>query len=337
MATLSAQNPTLLDLAALPENSEAKEIVEMLAQHNPILEDAPAFECNRGTYHQTTIRTGLPEVFWGRYYKGTPASKSTKQMVKDTPGFLEAASEVDARLIDIEEKAEDKASLMLDEASGFLEAMAQEWTRSIFYHDSDVDAEKPTGFAPRFNSLSAQNGGQIIDGGGSGNDNTSVWMITWDKTTNHLIYPKGGSLGIQHENMVGKQLVEDADGNRYKVYREDYTLHTGLSVRDWRYTARLANIDVSDLTSDASTGANLIDLLTKMWWTHEGRRSAKGKTCMYLNKDIMEYLDYQARNVPNNLLLKYSETGVNAKPVLMFRNIPLRECDGLLSTESTIS
>jgi len=67
---------------------------------------------------------------------------------------------VDTRMVDIYEKAEDKASVRMDMAADHLEAMAQEGATAIFYHNSGLDAKKPMGLAPRFNSLAAENGKQ---------------------------------------------------------------------------------------------------------------------------------------------------------------------------------
>ena len=331
----NANDPTLLDVANMPGNESAKEIVNLMGQFNPILQDAPAFECNKGTYHETTVRTGIPLPVWGRLYEGIPSSKGTRQQVKDTTGFLQAAAEVDTRLVDIWEKAEQKASIRMEEAEGHLEAMAQEGAHAIFYHDTRVNPEKPMGLAPRFSSLSAENGAQIIDGQGAGNDNTSFWMITWEKKTNHLIYPKAHKAGIERKDR-GAVPVQDSNGNRYFVYREEFVWHMGLSVRDWRYVARGANIDISDLTVDATAGANLIDTLTDAYYKHYGRRVNVGKTCLYMNTTLVKFLDYQARNVPKNLFLTFEKTGVNAKEVLHFRGVPIRECDALLNSEDAV-
>jgi len=336
MALLTATDPTLLDLALLPENGEVKDIIDLMAQFNPMLMDAPAYECNKGSYHETTILTGLPAPLWGRIYKGIQSSKATRQQIKDTTGFLESAAQVDTRLIDVWEKAEMKASLRFEEAQAHLEAMAQEAASALLYHDPATNPEKPLGFAPRFSSRTAENGGQIIHGGGSGSDNTSIWMITWDKKACHLIYPKGHKVGISRVDR-GAVPALDGDGNTFFVYREEFTWHLGLTVRDWRYVTRGANLDVSDLSIDATTGANIINVMTDMYYKHHGRRVNMGKTCYYVNTTIMKYLDYQARNVPANLYLTFGQTGVNAKEVLMFRGIPVRESDAILGTEATVS
>ncbi len=132
MAILSNKYPTLLDLAAMPENKDVSEVINLLAAHNPILEDAPAFECNRGLSHETTVKTGLPAVTWGALYQGIPAGKGNMQTVKDVTGFVNSAAEVDTRFVDIFEKAEEKASSRMDMAADHLEAMGQEVATAIF-------------------------------------------------------------------------------------------------------------------------------------------------------------------------------------------------------------
>ena len=338
MAVKIASNPTLVDVMSMPGMDEGiGEVVNLLAQFNPILQDAPAFECNNGSRHKTTIRTGLPTPTWGKLYKGIAQSKGLKQSVEDTTGFLESSAGVDQRLVDIVEAAEDKASIRLEEAEGHLEAMAQEMAQAMFYHDTATDPEKPMGFAPRFSDGAAQNGSQIFDAGGVANL-TSIWMITWDKKTNHLLYPKGSQAGIKRTDR-GLQKALDAAGNPYYEYEEDFIWHMGLSVRDWRYVTRVGNINEDALIKDASAGVNLIDAMTEAYYGHYGRRASVGKTMMYGNTSIVKYLDYQSRNSTINgaLLLSSKEDGPNAEEVLKFRGTSIRETDALIKGESLVT
>lgn len=338
MPVLQNRNPSLFDIANMPENKDSKDVIDLMAQSNPMLTDAVAFPCNDGTYHKTFVRVGLPQAFWGRYYKGIQTSKSARQMVKDTTGFLESASQVDKRLVDDVEAAEDKASIRLEEALAHIESMGQTVAKALIYSDSAVNPDQPTGLAPRFNALTgAENSKQVINGGGTvGSDMTSVWIITWDKSTCHLIYPRKGQAGLERDN-VGVVHVDDGTGNLYPVYRETFKWHVGLTVRDWRYVVRICNIDVSDLTIDASAGANLINLLTEGYYSHYGRRVAKGRTYIYASTSIVKFLDYQARNAVKNLFLTFDNSGVNASEVLKFRGIPIRETDAILETEEVVA
>lgn len=336
MSVLTNNDPTLVDLANLPDNKDVKDMIDLMAAFNPILSDALALPCNQGVYHLTTVRTGLPTPVWGRLYKGVPSTKGTRQQVKDSTGFLESAAEVDTRLVDAVEGAMEKASIRFEEAHGHMEALSQEAAKAIFYHDSALDPEKPMGLAPRFSSLSAENGGNIIDGGGTGSNNTSIWLITWDRKACHLLYPLKGKAGIIREDM-GKIPKQDASGNTFFSYRENFTWHLGVSVRDWRYVVRIANVDVTTLTTDASAGAKLIDLMTKAYYKHYGRRVNMGKSFFYMNTTIVKFLDFQARNTAGqNLFLTLDQTGPNASEVLKFRGIAIRESDALLETEARV-
>ena len=244
MATIGESFVDLIDIyKRMDGNRQIASIIELLSETNPILKDAMAVECNNGTKHRTTVRTGLPSVTWGKLYGGIPNSKSTTAQVEDTTGFLEALSTVDERLLDL---SPNEAATRLSEATAFLEALNQEMASTLFYGDVTNDPEKFTGLAPRFSSLSAANGDQIVAGGGAGADNTSIWMVTWGERFTSLIYPQGTAAGLQREDK-GSQRVLDGSGNAYYVKEELFRWHCGLSVRDWRNVVRIANIDVSDL------------------------------------------------------------------------------------------
>ena len=217
-------------------------IIELLKQTNPILDDAIAIECNNGTKHRTTVRTGLPPITWGMLYKGIAQSKSTTAQVEDATGMAEALSTVDKRLLDL---SNNEGALRLSEAKAFLEAMNIEIAKTIFYGNSMVDPEQFTGLAPRFNSMTAPNGGQIVSPSGSTGTatKTSIWIVYWGEQQSHLIYPKGTKAGLVREDK-GEQRVQDTNGNPYFVKEELFRWHIGLSVRDWRYVVRIANIEV---------------------------------------------------------------------------------------------
>ena len=331
MATVGNTYMTLLDLFKRqnPDDSIAV-IIEMLAETNPILEDAIVVECNDGTKHLTTVRTGLPSATWRRLYEGVQPQKSTTKQVTDSTGMLEAWSEVDAKLVEL---SNDPAGTRESEAAAFLEAMNQEMATGIFYHNTETDPEKILGLAPRFDDTSAENGGQIVLGGGSGSDNTSMWFMVWGERTVNLLYPKGSKAGLQREDK-GKQTKESSN-TVYDVYREKFNWDMGVSVRDWRYVVRVANIDVSDLSADASTGANLMQKMVSAYYKLHQRKVTGGHAAIYCNTTVKEYLHLQALNANSNVALRLAE--VEGQEVLSFLGIPIRECDAILNTEATVS
>lgn len=329
MATLSANNPTLIDVASrLDPNLNIDKIVELLAATNPVLNDMTFMEGNLPTGHKTTVRTGLPGVTWRKLYGGVQPSKSTTAQVTDSCGMLEAYAEVDKALADLNGNA---AQFRLSEDKAFIEAMSQEMAQTLFYGNETTEPEAFTGFAPRFNSLSAQNADNIVDAGGTGSDNTSIWLVVWGPNTCHGIYPKGSTGGVQMRDL-GEVTVENVDGasGRAQMYRSHYRWDCGLTVRDWRYIVRIANVDVSDLTTLANT-KNLIN-----WMIQAAERIPSfgaGRAAFYVNRNIREKLRLGIlEKVASNLTF---ET-VAGKRVLTFDEIPVMRTDALLNSEARV-
>ena len=328
MALLSTTSPTLADLAKRkdPDGKIAK-IIEILNVQNEMLDDIPWMSANDGTGHKTTIRSGLPQGTWRKLNYGVQPEKSTTVQVRDGTGMLETYAEVDRALVEL---AEDKAAWMMSEHKAFLEGMSQNMATQLIYGDASVNPERITGLAPRFNSLSAENADNIIDAGGTGSTNTSIWLISWDDTTVHGIYPKGSVGGINVGDTKDETLT-DAAGGRYEGYRTNYRWNAGLCVRDWRYVVRICNIDVSALKKDAATGADLVDLMTQAIELLPNQNT--GNLRFYVPRVIRSYLRRQIKNA-KNVWLSMGE--VAGKKVLQFDDIPVRRVDAILSTEARV-
>jgi hypothetical protein len=330
MATLAATHPTLLDWAnRLDPNGSVPAIVELLSQTNEMLEDAPFMEGNLPTGHRSTIRTGLPTVTWRKLYGGVQPSKSATRAVTDTTGMLEAYAEVDKALADLNGNT---AEFRLTEERAFIEALSQEAADSMVYSNEATAPEEITGLAPRYNSLSAENALNIINAGGSGSDNTSIWLVVWGPNTCHGIFPKGSKAGLQVTDK-GQVTLENVDGagGRMEAYRTHYRWDLGLCLRDWRYVARVANIDVSDL----NTVANTKNLIQWMIQASEVIPSfGMGKACFYVNRTIREKLRIGIQEkIANNLTWE----SVAGKRVMTFDDIPVRRLDRILNTEAAVS
>jgi len=319
---------TLLDLTKrLDPNGSISAIAEILSETNEIFDDMPWIEANGVTGHVTTVRSGLPEATWRALNYGVPPSKSTTKQITDHIGMLEAYSEVDKDLAMLNGNT---ASFRISEDRSFLEAMNQEISKTIFYGDV-INEKSFFGLAPRFNATNAESGQNIIKGGGTGSDNTSIYLVVWGPNTVHGIYPKGSKAGLSVKDL-GEVTVEDAEGGKYQALRTHYQWKAGLTVRDWRYVVRIANIDVSDLTKNASSGADLIDLMVQALEIVPSL--SIGTPVFYCNKTIKSFLRRQVIN-KNNVNL--SLDSVAGKKILSFDGVPVKRCDQILNTESAIS
>lgn len=332
MATIGATFIDLIDIYKMQDgHGEFTPIIEILNEMNPILQDAIAVECNKGTTHLHTVRAGLPAVTWGKLYQGIPNSKGRTTQVEDTTGFVEGLSTIDKRLLKL---STNEGAVRLSEAMGYLEAMSQEVATKMFYGNTASDPEEFMGFAPRFDDLSAANGGQIVDAGGTGSDNTSIWFIAWGDNQAQLLYPKGTKAGVEREDM-GEQRLLDGSGNAFYGMEEKFTWHVGLAVKDWRYVARIANVDVSNM--QAGTVA-LYDFMRKAYYRLQSRRIPGGSLAIYCNTDVLEALDALATNAgaSDSFIRLTSGTDIQGKEVMMYRGIPIRETDALINTEARV-
>jgi hypothetical protein len=346
MATVGGIALTYADWAKrMDDGYRVATIIELLSQTNEILEDMLVLEGNLPTGHKTTVRTGLPQATWRLLNQGVPNAKSTTAQITDTVGNLETYAVIDKDIADLNGNT---AEFRLSEVKAFLEGMSQQVSTTLIYGNQSTNPERFTGFAPRYSTKTAANAQtavNVLDGGGTSNTNTSIWIGVWGSDVCHATFPKGKITGLQHRDM-GEWPVQDLSGNTYQAYRDHFKWEIGLVMRDWRYWTRVANIDVTQLTGVSA--ANLINLIIRALYrlptapasattiqtsdTPEVRADM-GRAVIYCNRVIRTYLDLQAMN-KTNVLLRIEE--FEGKPVTTFRGLPVRTCDAILSNEAQV-
>ena len=334
MSVLATTHPTLLDLAKRSDpDGKIASIVEILNQTNEVLDDMVWTEGNLPTGHRTTIRSGLPAPTWRKLYGGVQPGKSQSVQITDNTGMLEAYAEVDKALADLNGNT---AAFRLSEDKAHIEGMSQKMAQTLFFGNEGSEPEAFTGLAPRFNSLSAANAENIINGGAAGGqtDLTSIWLVVWGDSTVHGIIPKGSTAGLQMTDK-GQVTIENVDGNggRMEAYRTHYRWDAGLTVRDWRYVVRIANIDKSTMTFDAATGANISDLMVQA--IELIPNLGAGRPVFYVSRAVKSMLRRQQIQATKNSTLTVE--GLSGKKVLMFSDIPGRRVDALAADEAAVA
>lgn len=333
MTTLATNVLTLTDWAKrLDPEGKISLIVELLMQTNEILIDMLWREGNLPTGHRVTVRTGLPTVAWRLLNQGIQPSKSTTAQIDEAVGILEAWSSVDVKLAKLNGNTME---FRLSEASAFVEAMNQEMAATLFYGNSGLAPEEFTGLSVRYSSLSANNAQNIVVGGGTGSDNSSIWLVVWGEQTVYGIFPKGSQAGLEH-NDLGEETVEVTGGiagSLMRAFRDQWVWNAGIALKDWRYVVRIPNIDVSNLVAESSA-ADITKLMIKA--LHRIPNIRAGKAAFYMNRSLFQYLDIQRRDdVISGGGLTYEV--VDGKAVASFRGIPIRICDSLLETEEVVA
>ena len=324
--------PSWVDYAnALDENDKVGRVIEMLNETNEILDDMGVMEGNLQDGHKSIIRTGLPSVAWRILNYGVQPSKATTRPVTDRCGMLEAYAEVDKAMVELNGNTE---AYRLQQDKAFLESMNQAMVETLFYGNEAVNPERFTGFSARYSVKSTdptQAGYNIIDAGGTGTDNTSIWLIVWGDYI-HGIYPKGTKGGITHQDL-GEQTLFDEDGGQFQGYRTHYTWRNGLVVSDWRYAVRIANIDWSDVTTlDVAGGApDLVSLMIDAVELVPNLQN--GRPVFYMRREIRTALRNQIRKDSN---VNLTTENVAGKRVVSFDEVKVARVDQLLATESRV-
>lgn len=336
MATIGNTYVSLADVlkGTDADGKRAATVIELLSERNDILQDAPVMQGNKDTGELITIRDSLPTVSWYKLYAGVTPTKGTTKQVMETCGIMKAMSVIDSELLKI---SPDPKGYRMQQDRGFLESMNQEMTETLFYGNVNTAPEEFHGIATRYNDGNgADVSDQIIDGGAAGGqtDNTSVYLMGWAEDKVHLIYPKNTKGGIEFQDR-GEQLITNSDGTRYFAAVSEYTWRPGLAIKDRRFVARIANLDVSAMAtygtgSDTSPKLDnlMIDAIERI------NNIAACRPVFYAPRKVWTLL-WKMQKDKANVNLTWAEIG--GRPVLHFAGIPIRICDGISYAESQVS
>jgi len=336
MATLAANFPTQLDWAKrLDPQGNIPVIAELLNQTNEVLSDMTWIEGNLPTGHQSVVRTGIPTPIFRKFYGGVPATKSTTAQIVDSTCMIENRSEVDKDLADLNGNSD---AFRFSEALPIIEGINQAFTTALFYGDSTINPEQFNGLSPRYSLTTATNGGNIVNGTGSGSDNASVWLVVWGPNTISGIFPKASTAGLKHENLgIGDAFDAQTPPARYRAYMDHYQWKAGLMVKDWRYAVRIANIDLSDLAGQTGTQAltaptHIVKLMLKA--IARIPSLSMGKPVFYMNRTVKEYLQIHSMDKSSSAV-KLEEAANQFRE--SFFGIPIRTVDGLVTETTAVS
>lgn len=322
MATIDSYTSlNLVELAKRTGNGNLLLIAEVLTEKNAMLKDGFWVQANQLTSHKITRRQALASGTWRQLNKGVPSEVTHTQQVVEPIGMLESYSKVDKVLANL---APNPQQFRSDEDMGFVEGLSQTLTDALIYGSIATNPDQFDGFATRYDALSLSN---VYDGGGSSN-RTSLHIIKWGERGDgcHLIYPRASeSMGI-NVNDLGEDTLLDSDSNEYQGYRTHFQVFAGLTVRDDRAYARIANIDSGADWETSGVDDIIIEALNNFW--------DLSATVIYVNRAILTQMDIQAKDKTN---VYYTSGEVWGHPTTMFRGIPVRLTDAIVNTEAAVA
>lgn len=330
MSLLANNYLTLADIAKqTAPDGNIQDIIEMQSVSTALIQDAHVIICDHGDSQKVSIRSGLPAPTFRKIYGFTPVSKSETQQVTDVTAIIDDYSFADKDLID---GSSNPAKARFNESIAHIEGMGQSAQNYFIYGSKAEDPEGFDGLAVRYGKLSTDKkniGYNIVDGGGTGSDNASIWMVTFGQNDTALLIPENSTAGTEHQD-DGVVTETNSEGAKRKGYQDYYKQKIGCTVKDWRSTCRIANIDISLLEAGS---VDLLALLRKGYFKiNRFNKGAGKKTFLYCCPTIAEYLDKQAEAK----ITHFATKDYAGEDISYYRNIPVRVIEQLLETEARV-
>lgn len=347
MATLTPGAFTYAEWALrMDSTGKASVLVNLLSQNNGILEDMLAVECQNGNSFEFTQVVKLPAPTRRVYNQGVVATMAAvaKQVV--TCAEYGDWVKFDASLARLGGNLSDLRAM---ELAMHMEGTSQQVASDLFYANRATDPTQFTGLSNIYSTVTtstSQIAENVIDCGGTGSTNASMWLITWGPRHIHTIFPKGLPAGLTHRDYGDTVPLYDASNNAYPGYQDWLQWDLGVAVHDWRFGVRACNIDYT--LFGGGSAANLIEILAAMVYkppimpagvgpvqtSDSPDKLMMGRSAIYVNRTVYLALDLQAQN-KTNLLLKMDEW--DGHVVLTYRGVPIRVVDALLSSEARVT
>lgn len=340
--------PTMLDVASRMDSAgDIMDVIETQSQTNDWAEDAPFVEASEKTGHEFTMRQSLPGGAWRGYNMGTGFSKSTTLKGRVGLGMLTEWSQCDAALLRHSGKGE---AFRRSEDNAVIEGMGQTIARTLVYGNTTINPLEFMGWATFYNTVNtanAYNAANVLDGGGVNSNNTSLYLIGWSPNTMAMIYPRGSKAGLTVSDRGDTVPAYDSAGNPFIAWTTYFEQEIGFCPMDWRYGARIANLDVTNV---GLAGPNAFDLFEGMGAltlrfpktskavsgvvkTDAPTEASGHRRVWYGNRTILHYMYTQAMRNKQVLLRLEDYAGIVTDN---FRGDPIKLIDQIVNTEARV-
>lgn len=345
MATLTPGLYTYAEWSARSDpDGKLSTLVNLRSQYNGILQDMLAAECTAGNTFEYTQVVSLPTIGRRSYNQGVPRTLAAAVKQVTTCSEYSDWVTLDASLARLGGNLGERRA---QEVFLHTESLTQTIASDLFYSSRTTDPTAFTGLANIYNTVNPSTSpiaSNVIDGLGTGGDNASMWLVVWGPRHIHTIFPQGLPMGLQHTDM-GIFPINDAAGNQFPAYLDWIQWNLGLAIHDWRFAVRLANIDVSDLTTVSA--ANLLNYMAQMVMkppvmpagvspvqaADDPRVQMGTRAAFYVNRTVYLALQQQVTNKTNILLKLEDWAGMT---VLTYQGVPIRIVDALLNSETRV-
>ena len=309
---------------------------KVLTEENPMLEDMPIYSASDALSHSDVRENSLPTPQVIKVGDGWDASKAEWAPFTETLSMFKDRIDIPRDVLRTRPDAAGKRLLIEDRHK---EGFGQGVCNHLIYGSSVANPEKFDGLSVRYatpdasNPINPTNGDYgVYDIAGSGSDTSSIFIIQWgiDKVCG-LCPPNDPNKGLRIFDM-GKQYKTAENSKETLVYRTELEWDLGLLVFDYRAVARIRNIECDMYNLATSMAAN-VTLCHKII---QARNNMKGKTVpwMYVSAGIYTQLDIMQMDKNN---VHMSDANPWGRPMLMWRDMPIRKMDAISETETAVA
>jgi len=320
-----------------PDGSMDMDIVEIMAQENPVLQDIPWRECSKGREDVTTIRSGMPKATLRMFYEGVIGSKSTKKQVTNSCCTVSTALEIDMRQY---KQTKDKEAYLADERRAHADVVGQGIARLLWYGDTKDDPRGINGifrtqceYAPSSATDDKLASFYVLNGGASSGNLRSISLVGWNPKSIHGLYPQGTSMGLdvgELKDSYVDQVGPDGTTGRLLMGIQEMNWDAGLAIRDHRYIGRICNIDIASAFNSSG-----VPDYTEMLRRLVCRVKSEGvNQRLYMCRMMFEALSVQFGRLTQANAVKYQDLQQKIEPSLL--GIPVSFNDALNCDEVAV-
>ena len=332
MAVLNQLPYTLADWRGrLDPSGNVDDIIEVLSQSNPILEEMTFMEGNLPTGIVTTQRTKVPEPSIRRINTGVPYKKSGVKQINDTTTLYENRNKMDVELLRLQN---DPAAFRYSEDLAFVAGFGDRIAKDVIYGGLSEVPDEFNGFDIRHryfgNGDDPTAEGYTTLNAGGGSKNTSIYFVNWGERTCSGVFPKNGSAGLKKEDL-GQQTTMADDGTEFEAMITKWTWNVGLTIRDYRAVGAIRNIDAAQFAS--ATSAQKQKIIENVIRVHDRLRNPDS-VMMYCSRSM--YTLFKLCLIDKNNVHVEMETLANGIKVLNVDGMRVRKLDCIREDEAKI-
>ena len=320
----------LSGLSKLVKNNQVLNFATVLSERKPMLQDMPIVPSNEILGYTDVRETSIPTPQIIKVGDGWSSSVVQWNSFSEVISMFKDRCTIPKDALRIQP---NKATMRLRILNRHIEGFGQGVCNHLIYGSSKADPEKFDGLDVRYTTPDASdptnptNGNMgVYDMAGTGTDTTSIWMVQWAVDKVFCTHPLNDpQKGIVVEDK-GEVYVDAENSKKRWDYITELAWDLGLVVKDMRAVKRIRNIE-------SALSAISTDLVKKII---EARNDFEGEETvwMYVNSRIFTHLDILTMDKTN---VRYSSDNPYGKPLLMFRDMPIRKCPSITNLETAVA